>query len=530
MQSKKFMFCASVCLFVSTISLTGQAADNQIDTTQVAADTSRLIQEIKEAKDTIQVTPETKDMAQTQEVKETKDMTPVAQDATAVKDTKPKKNKQSKKTKEKPKPAGKVPVVIEADNLSFSDSTGDFSADGHVSVVQDGDKIVTDFLRGNNKQTEFWIDGKADFFELGTKLTGTGTHYNYTDHTGSMKNAVGTVEKQYVSGKDLDLAVGKMVIYNGTLTSCPAIVPDYHMSARRVEIWPGDKMIAYDAKFWLGKMVIYSTPRYETSLKDGAGTQNAFPRLHYSSANGLGIMQKFEFPIGDHVAAYTDIAYDTRLGFKNQYGVIDREKTYSLNLMDGDYQDGNDNWIKKEPELNFSLYNHRLGKSPIQYTFSASYGKWIDATKESWHQDYNLYFTHDKINLSKSLSLNLGTGIERIKESYDDSLVDTFKFDSVLTKTWTPRFSTLAEYHYTENPSSLFNYNSTDMAQEGNVGFTYKIDKKNSVGVRERYDLTNHEEYDRYYIWYRDLHCWQATFSYRTRDSSIHWELSTTRW
>lgn len=474
MRIKKFMFCASVFMLVSAVSLTGQAADKQKD---------------KAAEG----------------------------------------NKTKETAKVEAKVEAKVPIVLEADDLSFSDSTGDLFAKGHVSVVQNNQKMLTEFLRGNSKQTEFWIDGKGDFFQPGTNLTGIETHYNYTSHTGTMHNAFGMVDKQHISGKTIEMLPNEMIIHDGTTTGCPAKVPDYHVSAERVEIWPGDKMIAYNAKFWIKNTEIFSMGKYQTSLRKGE-EKSAFPRIGYNNKDGMYIHQYWEVPIGDHVAAFLDPGYYSKSGFKPEYGIIDREKTYSIKLVQGEYRDDDDNWIKKEPELKFELYSQRLSKLPISYTFSALYGKWTDKNKTSWHQDYKLYFSRDTINLSKSLFLNLGTGIQRIHESYDGSNRNIIKFDTVLTKQWSPKLTTTAEYHYTKNNVSLFNYDSADMAREGDLGFTYKIDNMNTIGFRQSYDLNNNKIYDQDYTWYRNLHCWQATFTYRAKRKEFKWDFAVTRW
>jgi len=456
MGSKKFMLCASVCMLVSAISVTGQAADANKD---------------------------------------------------------------------------KAPIIIEADNLSFSDLTGDIFADGHVSFKKNTETLLTDSMRGNTKQTEVWIDGKATLQQPGTELIGTGTHYNYTSRVGDMQKAKGKVNKDFVSAVNMDFSPSLLVAHDGTVTECPAIVPDYHVSAEKIEIWPGDKMIAYNAKFWIKNVVIFTLPKYQTSLKKGAaGVAEAFPRVGYTSDDGISIKQNFQYPISDHVVAFADLWYYSKSGFKPQYGVVDSEKNYSVKLIAGDYKDGNDHWITKEPELKFDFYSHRLGNLPVSYTVSAAYGKWSDPTKSSWHQDYSVYFTHDTINLSKSLSLNLGAGLQRVQESYDNSVINSFRFDTVVTKQWSPKFATTTEYHYTKNNNALFDYNTADLGQEADVGFTYKINQKNAVGVRTSYDLNNSKIYDQDYTWYKDLHCWQAAITYRAKREQLKVDLTTTRW
>jgi methionine-rich copper-binding protein CopC len=474
MQIKKLMVCASVLMFVSSASVVGQAADKEGH-------------EADHTKDKSQKTTDTK-------------------------------------------PVAKAPIVIEAENLSFSDETGDVFADGNVVVKQNTDVILTDAMRGNQKTTEVWVDGQATLQQPGTNLVGTHTHYNYTTKLGNMQEMKGIVGKDRISGDNVELFPGKLVAYDATSTRCPAIVPDYHMSADRIEIWPGDKMIAYNAKMWIKNVVIYSVPKYQKSLKKEEQTQSAFPRIGYYSNEGVFIKQYLEYPVGDHVAAFTDLGYYSKSGFKPIFGLIDREKTHDFTLVQGEYRDSDGNWIKKEPELKFDLYSRRLGSLPVSFTFNAAYGKWTDAYKTSWHQEENLYFAHDTITLGKGLSLGLGTGLQRVHESYNGSTTNRLKFDTALTKQWSPKWTTTTEYHYTKNNTSLFNYDAADMAREFDLGFTYKIDRMNSIGYRQSYDLENQRIYDQDYTWYRNLHCWQATITYRAKRQQFIWDLSTTRW
>jgi hypothetical protein len=516
MQIKKAMLYVSVCILVSSVSMVGQAAEKEGNQGSDTADKSQS------------QTINTEQAAETPEVQKDHSGDKSAQKATANKTKKDK----SKSTPKKANTAPKAPITIEGDDLTYSDETGEVFATGNVVVKQNTDVLMTDAMRGNTKKTEVWIDGKATMQQPGTNLIGTHTYYNYTTKVGNMQQVTGRVGKNLISGANMELLPGELIAHDGTATRCPAKVPDYHMSADKIEIWPGEKMIAYNAKFWIGKTVIYSMPKYQTSLKKGAEGESAFPRIDATSSDGMSIKQHLEYPISDNVAAFADLNYYTKAGFKPQYGLIDREKYYSLSVVQGQDNDTNSNWIKKEPEFKLDFGSHRVGNLPISYTFNTIYGKWTDGSKTSWHQEENLYFTRDTITLSKGLFLGLGTGLQRIHESYNGSTTNSFKFDSSITKQWAPKWSVTAEYHYTKNTTanSLFNYNAADMSREADLGFIYKIDKMNSVGVRDSYDLVNNKIYDQDYTWYRNLHCWQAAFTYRAKRHQYRVNISTTRW
>lgn len=438
------------------------------------------------------------------------------------------------KPKQSASPAIQGPIVIEADDLSFSDETGDILANGKVVVTNQGRRIEADKMNGNTKLSEIWINDQATFLVPGTApntdttLTGNHTLYNYKLKTGSMEQAKGKVERKFVSGENISMFPDKYIINQGTTTNCPAKIPDYHVSADKIEIWPGDKMIAYNAKFWIGNTVIFSMPKYQQLLtKD---EKSSFPRIGYDSDDGGYIRQHINYPLNDKLFAYANLDYYSRIKFKPSYGLVQREKNYTFSVDQGHFQDHDDNWIKKEPEFKFSYNPQRLGKLPISYTFTGSYGKWTDDDKSSWHQDYNLYFSRDPIKLNSTMNLYLGAGVEHIRESYNDSAESFLRYDITVGKKWSDRFNTWVAYHYTGNNTPLFAYESDGMNRELDAGFTYKIDKMNTIGVTRNYDLDNKRVEDLNYTWYRNLHCWEAEITYKSKEEKIQFDITTTRW
>ncbi|HWR44309.1 LPS-assembly protein LptD [Sporomusa sp.] len=436
---------------------------------------------------------------------------------------------QAQETKAKQAATSQVPIVIEANDLSFSDETGDIQATGNVVITNAGQRMEAAQINGNTKLSKVWVKDKAVLSQQGTTITGTNTIYNYKLKTGSMEMAKGQVESKYISGNNISMFPDKLTINNGTATTCPAKVPDYHISADKIEIWPGDKMIAYNAKFWIGNMVIFTLPKYQQSLKPNEGS-GVFPRLGYDSDDGAFIKQRLEYPLGNTVSAYANLDYYSRANFKPNYGLIHREKDYTFGIAQGHFRDVDSNWIKKEPEFKFSYNPHRLGNLPISYTFTAAYGKWSDSAKTSWHQDYSLYLKHDPIKIGSSANLNLGTGIQHVRESYDDSTQNIWKFDATMDKKWSERLSTWVGYHYTQNNDTLFEYDKTDLSRELKSGFTYKIDKMNAIGISHSYDLDNHKVADVDYSWYRNLHCWEAKITYRAERDQLRFDINTSKW
>lgn len=422
----------------------------------------------------------------------------------------------------------KAPIVIEADKLSFSDATGDLFAEGNVVLKKNTETILSDHMHGNTKQTEVWIDGKATLQQPGTEIIGTGTHYNYTSRIGSMQKVIGTVGKGYISGGNMEFSPVKLVAHDGTITGCPAIVPDYHISAEKIEIWPGDKMIAYNAKFWLGNTVIFSLSKYQTSLIKNEG-ESAFPRIGFSSSNGFTISQYLEYPMADKLAIFGDLKYYSKHGFEPTFGLISRQTNYTLKLSQGKEQNGDNEWIKKEPEFMFKMEPKRFGH--VIGDFTATSGKWTEGAITGTRQDYKMYFSHDPIKLGSKITLTVGTGLEKIYYGYNKSTNDIWSVNTTVTAKPNDRLDTWVGYSYhNQSGTSVYEYDKIDTDRELSSGFMYKVDKMNAVGVKMKYDVDLEKVKDVDYTWQRNLHCLEADITYRAKRDEWRFKVSTSKW
>ena len=424
------------------------------------------------------------------------------------------------------------PISIEADELYFSDKTGEMFARGNVVITQEQNHIFADIVRGNDKQTEVWVDGPLRFQDPLTNLTGMKLNYNYGSRFGMMRELDGRCGDIFVSGKQADIADGKYTLYSSTATGCKMKGnPDYRVTARKIEIWPGDKMIAYDAKVWVKNTVIYSTPRYRKSLRQ-QDSDREFPQFGYYDRDGFYISQRVGAVLSDNVSVYTDLTYYTKAGFRPTFGVIDQEKDYTVQLVTGQYRDNNGNWIRKEPELWFGLRPRRIGKTPYQYTVNLIYGQWRDDFKTSWHQDLNFYVRRDPIYFDpdKTWRLDLGGGFGYVRESYNNSSQNMFKYSARLAKKISPALTAWTAYNYTGDNTSIFAYNKSDIAREGIIGLAWKINNRTTLSYRNSYDYVNKRVYDDYYTVHHSFHCWDVEVTYRSVKKSLEWTFTVARW
>ncbi len=437
----------------------------------------------------------------------------------------------------KPVDPQKIPTAFEGDDLTYDERTGDFTAKGHVRITQlDNRRFTADQMDGNTKKQQIEVPGKAHILQLSpaaptVKLDGYKTNYNYGTKTGSMEDAKGKVEHQYVTGKRFEFYPDHIVIYDGTATKCSAKKPDYHTSADKIEYWPGKKMVLHHVKFWLGHIMLYRKNLYEVDLRPEATQGLEYPRVGYDSDDGIWIRKDFSYSLANKVSFNPEFQYMGKYGVRSSANLDWKNAESDYKVVYGYYEDSNNHWVRKQPSFIYEYGNH-IGKLPIAYGLKYEFGRWASQGIRSNHTEYDFSLTRDPIHFNKGYTLHLGAGYSITRESYNDSRVDGFNYDVTLTKDFDSRWAAYTGYHYANKNSqnALFQFDTDDYSRKLENGFSYRFDDLNRIVVGTNYDLDGKHLKDIDYYWYHDIHCAQLILRYREKRHTWHVSLQFTPW
>ena len=434
-----------------------------------------------------------------------------------------------------------VPTAFEGDDLTYDQVTGEFVAKGKVHIVQlDGHSFDAPGedgeITGNTRRQEINIEGEAEVLQYPVKTEGTPvskvtvngyrTHYNYGTGMGTMANAKGKVDHQYITGKRFEFYPNRVVIYDGTTTRCSAKKPDYHESAKKIVIWPNDRMYLYNVKVWVGNVMLYKKKYMEKDISPQAENPE-YPRVGYSKNDGFWIKQNFKTPVAPYTNIYSDFYANTKDGIRSHSELVWGVPHYSAKVAYGYYEDGDDNWIKKKPSF-ITQYDNHMGGLPLSYVISYETGHWqrvrTSDNISSTHTEYFFGVAHDMIVLPANYFLFLGTGYRITKETYDDSTNKGWTFGGTLMKLFDDRWAGYLayEYNHVNAENSLFDYNAADYSQSGEAGLSYRLTKNDRFVAGIGYDLKTKHLRDVDYYWFHDLHCSQLILRYRPKRHQWH--------
>ncbi len=445
-----------------------------------------------------------------------------------------------KKTLRKPVDEDTIPVptTFEGDYLTYNQNTGEFIARGKVHITQiDGHSFDSEEeATGNTLRQEINIPGKARVLqypvggEVTTKVTLDGYHtfYNYGAKMGTMESAKGKVGDQYVTGKKFEFYPNRVVVYDGTATKCPAEKPDYHESAEKIVIWPNDRMYLYNAKVWVGKVLLYKKKYIEKDISPDADNPQ-YPKVGYSKSDGAWIKQEVRHNIDKNFDLVGNLYASTKHGVRSNGEFVFHQPKYYLKAVYGFYEDSDDNWLQRAPAL-IGRYSDHFGASPFWYAFDAEIGKWKKPKVQSTHKYYKVSLGRDAITLPGRYYLFVDVGYSVTHESYDSSKNKGFEWNTTLMKNFDDKWAAYAGYYYNHvnAENALFNFNLADYAKRIEAGLSYRMDKNDRFVAGYSYDCKKKTLRDIDYYWFRDLHCSQLIVRYRVKRHSwnVSWEFT----
>ena len=429
----------------------------------------------------------------------------------------------------------RLPVAIEGDDMFYDEATGEVYAKGSVRITElDARRFKSDEARGNLKEQEIRVDGKAHMIQMtpGTPhadLDGYRAIYNYGKKTGQIEDVSGKFGQYYITGRRMEFYPDKVLIYDGSQTKCGAKKPDYHISGDLIEIYPGREMLIHQVKFWLKDKLIYARPLYRKDISKPEEGMN-LPRVGYDSDNGAWISQKIDWQITPRVNAYANLRYYSRAKAKHIFGADWDNGGNHFSLQYGKFHDSDNHWIAKEPTFIYR-YTNRLGKLPASYALEYEIGRWSDHYT-STHRHYGVTVTPDALSLGRKTRLLTSFGYGVTKESYDDSTVNGFDYSATVLHDFSKDVTAYLRYSYSEanSQNSLFDYDLDSYSRKLSFGVSWAFTDRDRIVIGESFDLEARRQEDIDYYWFHDMHCAQLILRYRAKRSTWHVGLQFTPW
>ena len=426
----------------------------------------------------------------------------------------------------------KGPLTIDADWISYDSETGDFSARGNVLASQQDMSLQADNLEGNMNTKDTHAHGNV-FWQRGVdNFKGDEFFYNYNTQAGFFQNLDGFVEGFYVQSNRGEQDAEKISLEKNWLTKCDAEeVKCYEITAKKIVIYPGEKLVAYDASFWILGKKVFTLKKYTASLKKQDPRDSGLPKVGYSSSKGVSVSYKYNLSLAEEdsndISSFISFDYYSKLGIYPKYQADKETDKEHWKLVLGKEQDKDDLDLEMLPSLTWQKKTQQISHTSLFYTYGLGVGHFEQKSKNAsaWRTTGNIGLYSEPIQLWDKASLNLWTTYQKNWYNNQDKM-GVWSYGAGLNQGLGEKASLGVTYTHREiSGRTPFNFDDPGAANELNASLNYQLDEKWKVGVSTVYNLDTNKYTDIDYTLTRNLHCFEARFVWREKRDEFNWNI-----
>jgi lipopolysaccharide assembly outer membrane protein LptD (OstA) len=227
----------------------------------------------------------------------------------------------------------KEPIVVNGDRVEYSQDKKEVTAEGNVLVVFKDSKLTCHKITVDTQTKEAVAEGNVRLEDKKGVIEAEKATYNFTNKTGTVLQAKMQSVPYFGRGQTIErLSENKMVVKGGYITTCDLDHPHYRICAKKVDVYPQDKIKAKNTIFYVGKIPLLYLPQYTHSQKDPF----MHVRINPGSSKDWGayMLSAWRINLTKNVSGRLYLDYRQRLGVAEGFGL----NYVSAGFGKGDYK------------------------------------------------------------------------------------------------------------------------------------------------------------------------------------------------
>ena len=246
---------------------------------------------------------------------------------------------------------------VNADSIQYDQAADEYVASGNVRVSREGRTLTADMVRLNQKSRHAWAEGNVRLMSGQDLLTGQKIELNLDTEIGSIYEGrlFFSENHLYLTGREISkTGPSTYHIIDADATTCDGDRPDWHITAKDLEVTIEGYAFAKHTAFWARRMPVLYSPYFIFPVKLKRQSGLLAPEFELSDRKGAAYLQPLFWAINDSMDATFFAHYmakrGTRLGGEFRYAAGERARgTFMADGFDDrkidDGQGNNsDNW------------------------------------------------------------------------------------------------------------------------------------------------------------------------------------------
>jgi LPS-assembly protein len=164
---------------------------------------------------------------------------------------------------------GKIPIVVDGDKVEFFGKTKEIQAEGNVIITYQDLTLFCDKIRVNTETKDALAEGNVYIRSSKGEIRGEKVEYNFENKVGRIVKGDISSEPFYGKGELINrISEQEFQIHRGYITTCDLVPPHYRFQAKKIELFPEDKVIARNVVLKIGDVPIFWIPRFVQRLDE----------------------------------------------------------------------------------------------------------------------------------------------------------------------------------------------------------------------------------------------------------------------
>ena len=214
----------------------------------------------------------------------------------------------------------KEPIVVNGDQLEYSQVRQEVTAIGHVVVTYKDSKLICDKAVVNMLTKDCLAQGRVELIDKKGEVEAESMLYNFGTSSGELLQARIVSEPIFGRGAKIKRVNEKeYAVEDGYATTCSYDHPHFRISAKELEFYPQDKVKAKGVALRVGDIPIFYIPSFTHSLKDTVMPAQIQPGKNKDW--GYYMLTAWRFNIADDVKMRLLFDERQKLGTAEGFGI-----------------------------------------------------------------------------------------------------------------------------------------------------------------------------------------------------------------
>ncbi len=219
------------------------------------------------------------------------------------------------------------PAEISGDQVEFDIRKKTVVATGNVSIRKEDAVLTCDRVEFDRDTEIAHAVGNVVLRRGSEQVQGESLVFNFKTMQGDFERPLFTAAPFYGAGESVEkIGENHFRIDRGYISTCDFDEPQSRITAERIDVYPGDKAVARNVIFKVGKVPVFFWPKYTEDLTDRSSIVRLTPG--YSSDWGGFLLSRWRFDKDENMKIFVHTDYRERKDFA--WGIDSEYKTPSV--------------------------------------------------------------------------------------------------------------------------------------------------------------------------------------------------------